>query len=145
MITNYNITKILCLKNHKILLSLDDQRKADLISEYLNHCLFEPQSVLTLQDKIQLKPDSVLELLHVLKGQGKSIELSNGLWLSNPNFDKLKEKLNVYFSSRDSLSVSEFKSLTHLTRKTAIPFLEFLDKNRFTDREGNVRVKGEML
>ena len=133
------------LKNHKILLSLDDQRKADLISEYLNQCLFEPQSLLTIQDKIQLKPDSVLELLHVLKGQGKSIELSNGLWLSNPNFDKLKEKLNVYFSSRDSLSVSEFKSLTHLTRKTAIPFLEFLDKNRFTDREGNVRVKGEML
>ena len=133
------------LKNHEISLSPDDQRKADLISKYLNQCLFEPQSLLTIQDKIQLKPDFVLELLHVLKGQGKSIELSNGLWLSNPNFDKLKEKLNVYFSSRDSLSVSEFKFLTHLTRKTAIPFLEFLDKNRFTDREGNVRVKGEML
>ena len=41
--------------------------------------------------------------------------------------------------------MSEFKNITGLTRKTAIPFLEYLDTNNFTVRNENYRSIGESL
>lgn len=38
------------------------------------------------------------------------------------------------------LSVADFKDLTGLTRKYAIPLLEYLDRERLTRREGDERV-----
>jgi selenocysteine-specific elongation factor len=37
-------------------------------------------------------------------------------------------------------SVLEFKSWTNISRKFAIPLLEYLDQQRITKREGEVRV-----
>ncbi len=37
----------------------------------------------------------------------------------------------------------DFKELTGLTRKTAIPILEYLDKHEYTKREGNIRIAGK--
>ena len=53
--------------------------------------------------------------------------------------------LRSYFLSKEKLSVPDFKTLTHLTRKTAIPLLEYLDKSGFTFRKENERIKGERL
>ena len=42
----------------------------------------------------------------------------------------LSEDINEYFKREDSLNISDFKKLTGLTRKTAIPLLEYLDKKK---------------
>ena len=39
-----------------------------------------------------------------------------------------------------SLSVTDFKELTGLSRKYAIPLLEYLDRERVTRREGDERI-----
>ena len=43
----------------------------------------------------------------------------------------------------ETLSVSEFKVITGLTRKNAIPILEYLDKCNYTTRNGAERLKGD--
>ena len=43
------------------------------------------------------------------------------------------------------MAVSDFKDMTGLSRKTAIPLLEFLDKNIYTIRKDNVRLAGKTL
>ena len=40
----------------------------------------------------------------------------------------------------DRISVAAFKQLTGVTRKYAIPLLEYLDRRRLTRRVGDVRV-----
>ena len=50
-----------------------------------------------------------------------------------------------FFNSKDELAVADFKEITGLSRKTAIPLLEYLDKNHFTIRRENVRLKGAAL
>ena len=133
------------LKDHEISLSSSDQRKADMISDVLAQSKFVPQSLNEILEKTQLENESVLELLHVLKGKDKSIEIKSGLWLEKSNFNELISVLESYFLSKDKLSVPDFKTLTHLTRKTAIPLLEYLDKRGFTFREENERIKGDRL
>ena len=47
--------------------------------------------------------------------------------------------------NNETLSVSEFKNITGLTRKNAIPILEYLDKCTYTIRNGAERLKGIIL
>jgi selenocysteine-specific elongation factor len=42
-------------------------------------------------------------------------------------------------SGKKELTVSEFKTMTGLTRKYAIPLLELLDQMRVTKRKGSIR------
>jgi selenocysteine-specific elongation factor len=54
---------------------------------------------------------------------------------------QLKEKLGAYKKSKsERISVPVFKDLTGVTRKYAIPLLEYLDRERVTRRAGDERV-----
>ncbi len=69
-----------------------------------------------------------------------------GDFLFSPEtFEKIVFKLREHFKSKDSLSVGEFKDYFGITRKVAIPLLEYLDRLGFTQRKGNERVKGSSL
>ena len=43
------------------------------------------------------------------------------------------------------MSISDFKALSNLTRKNAIPVLEYFDNNQFTIRDGSNRIAGDTL
>ena len=69
--------------------------------------------------------------------------LDNNLYLNKVCFDSLIFKLRDHFLNNKEMTVADFKVLSGLTRKIAIPFLEYLDKNRFTNRQDNIRLMGE--
>ena len=53
----------------------------------------------------------------------------------------MKEQLSGYKKTKgDRISVTAFKELTGITRKYAIPLLEYLDRERVTRRVGEERV-----
>jgi selenocysteine-specific elongation factor len=54
--------------------------------------------------------------------------------------EALKSKVLEYFSSNRELGPQEFRELTGLSRKFAIPLLEYLDKEKVTVRVGDKRV-----
>jgi len=55
--------------------------------------------------------------------------------------DELKSQVLAFFSTQESLSPTDFKTITGLSRRTAIPLLEWLDSVGITRREGNARVR----
>ena len=57
----------------------------------------------------------------------------------------LRESVRSWFASHAELSPGDFKELTGLSRKAAIPLLEWLDRVRLTRRHGGVRVAGPGL
>jgi len=65
--------------------------------------------------------------------------------LDRSNLNKVIVGIIKFFKSNSELTVAEFKNITGLSRKTAIPLLEYLDRNHFTERSGNVRLKGKAL
>ena len=132
----------LMLKSHKIELSKQDKKDLECIRHILSKIKFLPVSLKDIEENIQCETDQILELLHVLKRQGYLLDISNQLWMSRPDLDELIEKLTDYYISNEILSVGKFKSMTNLTRKTAIPLLEYLDKSGITFRRGNERIQG---
>ena len=51
----------------------------------------------------------------------------------------------MHFTQNPQLETSEFKELTGLSRKFAIPLLEWLDQQLFTKRQENYRIRGDAL
>ncbi len=69
-----------------------------------------------------------------------------GDFLFSPeNFERIREILKEHFSRKETLSVSEFKDYLNISRKFAIPVLEYLDSLGLTERRRNERVKGRKL
>ena len=55
------------------------------------------------------------------------------------------EKLQMHFTQSPQLQTSDFKEITGLSRKFAIPLLEWLDQQLFTKRQENYRIRGDAL
>jgi len=106
---------------------------------------FTPTTTAELSGKLNESEKNVLEILHVLKGKNKVDEIVNGLWMYGVNMVKLRQVLNDHFINQDNLKVPDFKTMTGLTRKFAIPILEYCDTQGWTVRDENVRLKGEKL
>ncbi len=133
------------LVNYSIELSDKDQKNTDFIETLINSFNYEPLAINLIVEESTLQIKKVLELLHVLKGQEKVIDIAEGLWSSRLKIKEISDKLKQYFAKSDRLSVVHFKDMTGLTRKSAIPLLEYFDRQKMTIRDGNERLQGETL
>ncbi|MBU0529861.1 selenocysteine-specific translation elongation factor [bacterium] len=133
------------LANYGIELYGKDQQKAEIIEKLIGSFDYEPITINLLAEESELPTKKVLELLHVLKGQEKVIDIAEGMWAGRLQIEEMKKKLKQYFAKSDKLSVVQFKDITGLTRKSVIPLLEYFDRKKITMRDGNERLKGEAL
>ena len=115
------------------------------IESILTKSGFEPILLKEITEASGFKPKRVGDLVHLLFAQGKVENLGNNFWLNRPNLDNVLMDIRNFFNSKNELAVADFKEITGLSRKTAIPLLEYLDKNHFTIRRENVRLKGAAL
>jgi selenocysteine-specific elongation factor len=76
------------------------------------------------------------ELLHVLLREGRLTKVSDDFVYLPEQLDGLVERLSEL---PDRFTVSDFRDTFGLTRKYAVPLLEWLDRRRTTIREGDER------
>jgi selenocysteine-specific elongation factor len=133
------------LAGYKPEFSKKDLEELGKIESILTQSGFEPILLKEITEASRFKPKRVGDLIHLLFAQGKVENLGNNFWLNRSNLDKVIHDIHGYFKSKEQLAVADFKEITGLSRKTAIPLLEYLDKKHFTIRHENVRLKGNSL
>ena len=80
-------------------------------------------------------------MLQILLREKNLVRVSPELIFHRQALAQLKERLSGYKESQgERISVPTFKELTGITRKYAIPLLEYLDRERVTRRAGDERV-----
>jgi selenocysteine-specific elongation factor len=90
---------------------------------------------------LQVEAKRAEKLLHLLLREKVLVRVSAELIFHQSALAHLKEQLLTYRKSRgERISVPGFKELTGITRKYAIPLLEYLDRERLTRRMGDERV-----
>ena len=77
-------------------------------------------------------------LLAMLLRENRLTRVSADLVFHRAAIDKLRELLAAHKSQR--FNVTAFKEWTGVSRKYAIPLLEYLDRERVTRREGDERL-----
>ena len=68
------------------------------------------------------------------------VKISDELVFHRTALDDLRGKMKAYKSKSAQIDVGGFKDLTGVSRKYAIPLLEYLDRERVTRRVGDARV-----
>ncbi len=98
---------------------------------------FQSVSLNDLQKSFRLSPKRLNKMLTLLTERKKIVLGRDGFILHSRWLDDIIQKLRD--SGKRELTISEFKDMTGLTRKYAIPLLEFLDQMGVTRRRGAIR------
>ena len=90
---------------------------------------------------VKIDPKRADQILHLLLRDKILLRITPELVFHRDALAHLKSRLATYKKEKgDRISVPAFKDLTGVTRKYAIPLLEFLDRERITRRAGDERV-----
>lgn len=87
----------------------------------------------------------VAALVQLIEKTGNIVQVSGLGWVAREVLDDVEARVARYFGSREDLTPGDFKDLTGLSRKAAIPWLEWLDRTRITKRVGDVRKRGPAI
>lgn len=80
------------------------------------------------------------QILQLLLREQILVSISGELILHREALAQLRQLLAEYKLRADRITIAEFKLLTGVSRKYAIPLLEYLDRMRVTRRAGDARV-----
>ncbi|MBT9164241.1 MAG: Selenocysteine-specific elongation factor [candidate division WS2 bacterium] len=103
---------------------------------------FSPPTIkelVEIMDKRGWKKDKLHSLLKAMVEAGDIIRVSEELWFLTSVFENIKKDLIDYLLKKVEISPGDFKDLFNISRKYAIPLLEWFDNQKITFREGNVR------
>jgi selenocysteine-specific elongation factor len=90
---------------------------------------------------LAVEPRRAEKLLRILLQERQLVRVSSELIFHSEALRHLKEQLSTYRKGQgERISVPVFKELTGITRKYAIPLLEYLDREKVTRRAGDERV-----
>ena len=89
---------------------------------------------------VTIPPDQARKLVNLLAKEKRLVKISENLLYHAESIARLKELLTDYKKQSAQIDVGKFKDLTDISRKYAIPLLEFLDRERVTRRIGDHRV-----
>ena len=126
-------------------LSGKDADAQERLATLLDGAGLTPPRVDELPALIEQAPPRAQALLKALGHAGRAAKISEDLWFGAVPLADLRKKLLAHLSAHGSVDAQSFKELTGLTRKFAIPLLEYFDRERVTLRIGDKRVlrKGE--
>jgi selenocysteine-specific elongation factor len=126
------------LATHKVALKLDEEQASAAIAKAFQDAGLAVPAVNDVLGKSGVAPGRARSLLELLIRQGRLVRISGDLVFHRDAIDDLRARLAPRKGER--LNVGQFKDLAGISRKYAIPLLEYLDRERITRREGDHRV-----
>jgi selenocysteine-specific elongation factor len=126
------------LATHRVAYRDDEKEAARRIEAAFEAAGFAVPSVTEVLAGAGVGTARARTLLHILLREKRLIRVNEDLVFHASAMDRLRELLATRRGAR--FAVSDFKTWTGISRKYAIPLLEFLDRERLTRRDGDARV-----
>ena len=125
----------------EIALQPDEARAKEQIEKAFSTAGLAVPSVKEVLAKLPVEARRAEKLLQILLREKNLVRVTQELIFHRDALANLREQLAVHKKTRgERISVPVFKELTGITRKYAIPLLEYLDRERVTRRAGDERV-----
>ena len=131
----------LALPEHNVTLSEPQEHiRTTLLTTY-EEGGWSPPSIDNAWKQLRVTQDDGEEVFQLLLRQGELVRLREDLIFSAARLDALVHEVRTRYAPGVVFGVADFKSWTGLSRKHAIPLLEYLDQRRVTRRQGDQRVR----
>jgi len=130
----------LSLAGHQLSLTADEQRARDQLDALFRDARLAPPDTRTLAPATKIEAPVADRILKLLVREKVLVRLDDLLFHSSA-LSTLKDDLKARKAGGDTrLDLAWFKERYGITRKFAIPLLEYLDRERVTRRAGEARV-----
>ena len=126
------------LRTHKVVLKEDEAQARSKIERAFEEAGLAVPALPEVLAKSGVEPARGRSLLQILLREKRLVRINDDLVFHQTAIGQLRELLGAHKGER--FRVPEFKDWTGISRKYAIPLLEFLDRERVTRREGDERV-----
>ena len=125
----------------EIALTPEESRAKELIEREFERAGLKAPAFAEVLEKLPVEAARARKILQILMREGVLVKITEDLVLHRTAAKSLRELVARYRQQRgDRFNVAAFKELTGVTRKYAIPLLEYLDRERVTRRVGDLRV-----
>lgn len=94
----------------------------------------------TVKEQIKVDEKSGRQILQYLIRNERLIQLDNNLYVSIKAAEEGKRRLEEWLQEQGELTVAQARDVLGSSRKTTVPFLEYLDGKKVTARVGDKRV-----
>jgi selenocysteine-specific elongation factor len=128
------------LAGRRIQLTPEEQAAKDQISAAFEKTGLAVPSAPEVLAKLRLDRPRAEKLLQILLRENLLVRVTEDLIFHRSALQQLKELLVRRKAQSNRVNVAVFKEITGLSRKYAIPLLEYLDRERVTRREGDERI-----
>jgi len=125
------------LSGHQIQLSPAQREALERLETLYAQAGLTPPSLQEALEAVGLAAQPARELVQLLLRHGRLVRLAEGLYLHESAIERVRTLLQSKRGQK--FRVPEFKQWTGVSRKYAIPLLEYLDRLRVTRREGDWR------
>ncbi|HPP81848.1 MAG TPA: SelB C-terminal domain-containing protein, partial [Deltaproteobacteria bacterium] len=119
-----------------------ESRRTDLgrkIAGIIDEAGFEPPRLQELAQSLDIALKEVQEIVGFLSREGLVVKVKDDIHISRRNEETLRRRVREFLEERGSMTPVDMKDVLGVSRKYAIPYLEYLDRIRFTLRVGDVR------
>jgi selenocysteine-specific elongation factor len=128
------------LAGRRIQLTPEEQAAKDQISMAFERRGLAVPSAPEVLARLRIDRPRAEKLLQILLRENVLCRVTEDLIFHRAALQQLKELLVRRKAQSNRINVALFKEITGLSRKYAIPLLEYLDRERVTRREGDERI-----
>ncbi|MBI2822525.1 MAG: selenocysteine-specific translation elongation factor [Acidobacteria bacterium] len=131
--------EFLSVAGRSISLSLEDQGLYDCLERLLEASGVQPPSIRELLQNAGTEERRGRNMLFLLQQRNIAVRITEDLFIHRSHLERVEQQLRGHFPPGSQFNVGQFKDLLGITRKYAIPLLEYFDRQRITRRAGDVR------
>ena len=128
------------LASHELRLSAVQQTAVDRIEREFRDAAAAPPSPEEALSRAGLSGDEQHELFQLLLESRKLVRVKESLFFHSAALEAIQDKLVALLRERKEIGPGDIKDLLGISRKYAIPLLEYFDARRVTTRVGERRV-----
>jgi selenocysteine-specific elongation factor len=128
------------LSSHKVELQEDQAKLKGRLEQQFLDTGYQPPSPQEAFGRLSISEQAGREMLQVLIDQGALVRLKDKVIYHSDNLNKAREMLIGFLKENGEITAAQFRDLLDVSRKYAIPLLEYFDNQRITFRKGDVRV-----
>src|SRR5213593_2498807 len=128
------------LFGRKVTLRADEEKIRDQLTERFRLLGLQVPSPDELITNLKLDRNTARKIIQLMVKENALVKISEDMLIHRAAVDKLIADVKALKSKNPKMGVGEFKDLTGVSRKFAIPLLEYLDRQRVTRRVGDERM-----
>jgi selenocysteine-specific elongation factor len=129
---------LVALAGHRARFTDQETQALSRIEQIFRAASFQPPALIDVLKASGLDAKKARGLVEVLIKQQRLVRVSEDLVFHGDAIAQIRKSLAARKGRR--FSVPEFKDWTQISRKYAIPLLEYLDRQRITRRDGDSRI-----